>query len=180
MADVTDDEISNLSITMKEAYVGDQVHMKCPMGKYIQPLTVTNNKNVVMQGIKVATEKDNEVGQEGTGKNIPFKAGEGVFGNPCAKCGGQCAIPIGTKVKWQNVNPKVSIGDAKTLNGKSYFMCPIYPDVKIELVEHNQNNFDFSEENKAISEEEEKTPSPLELFNMLKDLAFDPKKEKQW
>ena len=178
MADVTDDEIGNLSITMKEAYIGDQVHMKCPMGKYIQPLTVTNNKNVVMQGIKVATEKDNEVGQEGTGKNIPFKAGEGVFGNPCAKCGGQCAIPIGTKVKWQNVNPKVSIGDAKTLNGKSYFMCPIYPDVKIELVEHNQNNFDFSEENKAISEEEEKTPSPLELFNMLKDLAFDPKKRK--
>ena len=48
-------------ITMKEAYIGDQVHITCPMGKYIQPLTVTNNKNVVMQGIKMATEKDNIV-----------------------------------------------------------------------------------------------------------------------
>ena len=158
-------------ITMKEAYIGDQVHITCPMGKYIQPLTVTNNKNVVMQGIKMATEKDNIVNV-----NLPFKPGEGVFSD-CKK-GGKCKLLAGMAVNWEKVNKRVSIGGAKTLNGDSCFKCPFYLDVEVKITEHNQNNFDFSEENKAISEEEVKTPSPLELFNMLKDIVSDPQKRK--
>ena len=176
--DINDSTLSEIlegdtPITMKEAYVGDQIYLKCPEGKYIQPLTVKNNKNVTMQGIKIATEKDNLIGENA---NLPFRSGEGVFGE--CKRGGKCRLQEGMRIKWKDVNEKVSIGGAKTLNGESCFRCPFYSDVEITITEHNQNNFDFSEENKSIEEKEEKTPSPLELFNMLKDIVMDSKKRK--
>ena len=147
------------NIEMKQAYVGNKSHMKCKFGEFIQPLTVTNNKNVTIQGLEIATEKDNVIS-----KNIPYKAGKGAFG--ICKNGGCCQFKAMERVKWENVNENVYVGDAKTLNGKSFFRCPYVAGQNIEIIEHNQQAIgEFSEKNEDSNDD--KTPNPLELMGML-------------
>ena len=130
------------NIEMKQAYVGNKSHIKCEFGEFIQPLTVTNNKNVTIQGMEIATEKDNVIN-----KNIPYRDGKGAFG--ICKNGGNCQFKAMEKVKWENVNENVYVGDARTLNGKSFFRCPYVAGQNIEIIEHNQQAIgEFSEKNK--------------------------------
>ena len=130
------------NIEMKQAYVGNKSHIKCEFGEFIQPLTVTNNKNVTIQGLEIATEKDNVIN-----KNIPYRDGKGAFG--ICKNGGNCQFKAMEKVKWENVNENVYVGDARTLNGKSFFRCPYVAGQNIEIIEHNQQAIgEFSEKNK--------------------------------
>ncbi|WP_304176828.1 polymorphic toxin-type HINT domain-containing protein [Leptotrichia trevisanii] len=130
------------NIEMKQAYVGNKSHIKCEFGEFIQPLTVTNNKNVTIQGLEIATEKDNVIN-----KNIPYRDGKGAFG--ICKNGGNCQFKAMEKVKWENVNENVYVGDARTLNGKSFFRCPYVAGQNIEIIEHNQQAIGaFSEKNK--------------------------------
>ena len=129
------------NIEMKQAYVGNKSHIKCEFGEFIQPLTVTNNKNVTIQGLEIATEKDNVIN-----KNIPYRDGKGAFG--ICKNGGNCQFKAMEKVKWENVNENVYVGDARTLNGKSFFRCPYVAGQNIEIIEHNQQAIgEFSEKN---------------------------------
>ena len=153
------------NIEMKQAYVGNKSHIKCEFGEFIQPLTVTNNKNVTIQGLEIATEKDNVIN-----KNIPYRDGKGAFG--ICKNGGNCQFKAMEKVKWENVNENVYVGDARTLNGKSFFRCPYVAGQNIEIIEHNQQAIgEFSEKNEESNGD--KTPNPLELLGMFLKFEID-------
>ena len=157
----------NEEITMPQAYIGNQIHIWCEKGEFGQPLNVTNNKNVTIQGMKIATEGDNTVGE-----NITIGEDGTVFGN-CEK-GGKCQLCSGQKIKWEEVNDNVTVGNFKTLNGASFFRCPYHSDEMIKISEHNQNQFDGKKAREDAMQESEKTPNPAELIKMLWDCIKNP------
>ncbi len=148
-------------MNFEDMYICDKVYLYCEKGEFIQPLSISYNKNTKIQGVLVATENDNLVG-----KNFPH------FGENC-KCGGKCKL-VGT-IKWQNVKTNVKINGACLLTGGSYFICP--DGQKVTISEHNQINMNMQEEApKDTAEDAAKTPNPMEIYKQLEELFKDPEK----